>query len=204
MAVIRQLHPEPVKNVGIHTYAMDNLRFIRETMERAGSFTAVPGWGGVAMGGVAIMAGLIVATRTTQAALLHVWLAAGASALLIGAIAMVLKARRAEAPVMSTPARKFALSFAPSLLAGAALTLALIQAGTLALIPGMWLMVYGAAVLAGGAFSVRPVPVMGGCFMAVGLAALFSPAAWGNGMLVAGFGGLHIVFGIWIARRYGG
>lgn len=203
MAVIRQLHPEPVKSVGIHTYAMENLRFIRETMERAGSFTAVPGWGGVAMGVVAIAAGLVAATQGEEVAL-PVWLAAGASALLIGAVTMAIKARRAEAPVMSTPARKFALSFAPSLLAGAAMTLALYEAGALALIPGMWLMVYGAAVLAGGAFSVRPVPVMGGCFMAVGLAALFGPAAWGNWMLVAGFGGLHIVFGFWIARRYGG
>jgi threonine/homoserine/homoserine lactone efflux protein len=68
----------------------------------------------------------------------------------------------------------------------------------------MWLLLYGTAVVAGGAFSVQIVPVMGLCFMAAGVLALFSPTAWCQWIMGAAFGGLHIAFGIPIARRHGG
>lgn len=204
MAVIHQLGPRRVKTVGLDTHAMDNLRYIRETMERAGSFTAVPGWGGVAMGMVALAAGAIAHRQPRAASMLAVWLAAGAVAMATGLVTMGMKARRAGSPVLSAPARKFVLGFAPPLAAGAVLTLVLYHAGMLSLVPGIWLLLYGTAVVAGGAFSVRPVPAMGLCFMAAGAAALFSPGNWGNWYLTAGFGGIHIVFGVLIARRYGG
>lgn len=204
MAVVSELGPRPVKQVGIHTHAMDNLRYIRETMERAGSFTAVPGWGGVAMGVTALAAGLLALRQPTAERMLAIWIGSAVVALMIGLLAMRLKSLRAGAPLISTPARKFALGSSPPLLAGALLTVVLLGTGTLDPIPGMWLLLFGAGVVSGGAFSVRPVPAMGVCFMLAGAAALFSPPAWGNWFLMAGFGGLHIVFGILIARRYGG
>lgn len=204
MAVFHELHPRPVKTVGIHTRALENLRYIRETMERAGSFTAVPGRGGIAMGCVALVAGILGSRQANPRGVLTIWMGAVVIALTIGLITMYLKVGRSEAPPLSAPARKFALSFAPPLLAGALLTAALYQAGTLSLIPGLWLLLYGAAVVAGGAFSVKPVPLMGFCFMAAGAGALLSPPGWGNLFLTAGFGGIHIVFGILITRRYGG
>ncbi len=156
------------------------------------------------MGLAALCAAALATRQTSVHAWLVVWVLAAAVALLIGALAIIRKARTANLPIFSGPSRKFALSLAPPLAAGALLTVVFFRAGMVGAIPGMWLLLYGAGVIAGGSFSVRIVPVMGLCFMIVGVAALFSPMAWGNYYLAAGFGGLHILFGSVIARRYGG
>jgi hypothetical protein len=183
---------------------MDNLRFIRQTMERATAFTAVPGWGGVGMGALALAAAAVAETRLTPAEWLLTWLAAAVFGLVLGGWAMAAKARRAGTAVFSYSGRRFVLSFLPPLLVGALLTVVLVRVGQPAILPGAWLLCYGTGVVTGGAFSVRVVPLMGLCFMALGVVALFGPAAWGNALMAAGFGGLHMVFGLIIARRHGG
>jgi hypothetical protein len=188
----------------LHDRAMDNLRFIRETMERASSFTAVPGWGGVLMGATALAASFVASQQATRTLWLATWVIEALLALVIGGWAMDRKARRVETPVLSGPGRKFALSYSPPILVGVLLTIVLYRAGMLRDLPGMWLLLYGTGVVTGGAFSVKIVPVMGLCFMLLGVVALFAPAAWGNYLMAAGFGGLHIIFGIIIARRHGG
>ncbi len=198
---IRQAPPAPV---ALEDRAYDNLRYIRETMERAASFTAVPGWGGVAMGCSALAAGAISLMQKDFAAWMAVWLMEGVLALVLGAWAVDRKARAAHLSVLSGPGRKFALGFLPPLSVGGILTLSLYRAGYTGPIPGIWLLLYGTSVVSSGAFSVRVVPVMGLCFMVLGTAALFCPFSWATALLVTGFGGLHIVFGLVIARRYGG
>jgi hypothetical protein len=183
---------------------MDNLEFIRETMERASSFTAVPGWGGVAIGVTALAAALIASRVSDEHEWMYVWAWELPLALFIGGWTMKRKAGVAQLRLLSAPGRKFTLSLTPPLGAGAVLSLALWRARAFDALPGMWLLLYGAGVVTGGAFSVRVVPVMGMCFMAIGTAALFAPIAWGNWLMAAGFGGLHIIFGIIIARRHGG
>jgi hypothetical protein len=188
----------------MHSHAIDNLRYIRETMERAGSFTAVPGWGGVTMGITAVAAAVVAQWQTSPKTWLATWLVEGAVALSIGLIAMQQKARAAGLEALPAPARRFAFSFAPPLFAGAVLTLALWRAGMVHLIPGMWLMLYGTGVITGGVLSVKVIPLMGACFLGLGAVSLASPATWSNAWLGLGFGGLHILFGILIARKYGG
>jgi hypothetical protein len=196
--------PRPDKVLELESEAAEHLRFIRSTMEYAGAFTAVSGWGGVGMGAVALVAAAVAVRTSTPREWLAVWIGAAVLAVLVGLAATVRKARHAGLPLGSRPARKFALGLAPPLAAGALLTLALHRAGETALLPAVWLLLYGVAVVTGGAFSVRIVPVMGLCFLALGGVALFAPAAWGNLFLAAGFGGLHVGFGALIARRYGG
>ncbi len=183
---------------------MDNLKYIRETMASASAFTAVPGWGGVAMGITALIAAFVAGRQASADAWLAVWFAEGMAAMGIGALAMKYKADASGEPLLSAPARKFALSFAPPLVAGALFTVALHRAGLMSAVAGVWLLLYGAGVVTGGAFSVRIVPVMGVCFMALGAVAIFLPFSWASYSLGAGFGVLHIIFGIVIARRYGG
>lgn len=183
---------------------MDDLRFIRETMERAASFTAVPGWGGVAIGATALVAAALGERQSSPEAWLTVWLAAGILSLAIAVRAIARKARAANVAVLSGPGHKFLLSFFPPMAVGALLTIVLYRAGEVPLIPGAWLLLYGTGVIAAGTFSARIVPVMGLCFMLTGAVALFSPPAWGDALMAIGFGGLHILFGLIIARRYGG
>jgi hypothetical protein len=189
---------------GIHDRAAENLVFIREAMERAGSFTAVPGWGGVVMGLTGLAAAIIAPAQPTATGWLATWLAAAAIASSAGIIAVLIKSRQTDVPFFSRPARKFALSFSPAMLVGALLTAALYGTGHFALLPGVWLLLYGTAVVAGGAFSVRVVPLTGLLFLFFGAIALFSSPLVANICLGAGFGGLHIIFGFIIARRYGG
>ena len=183
---------------------MDNLRYIRGTMERAGSFTAVPGLGGVLMGSIALAAAWMAGPQTGEMRWLAVWAGAAGVALLIGIGAAALKSRRMKLPLLSGPGRKFIAGFAPAMLAGAVLTAAIYRSGAVALLPGIWLLLYGAAVVAGGGNSVSVVPLMGSCFMALGAAGLLFPVASGDILLAVGFGGVHIVFGTIIAVKYGG
>lgn len=173
-------------------------------MEAAGSFTAVSGWGMVAIGVIAIVVAIAASLQQTATGALNIWLASAILSPLIMLWAMVRKARAAKMPLLSGPGRKFVLSFSPPMIVGALLTFVLYRAGMLEVIPGVWLLLYGTAVVAGGAFSVQIVPVMGLCFMAAGALSLFTPPDWSHWILGLTFGGLHIAFGIPIARSYGG
>jgi len=195
---------EPPGPPALHARAMDNLRFIRETMERAGSFTAVPGWGGLMIGATATFATLAAGSSASTGRWRAVWLGEAIVALVIGVWSMRRKARLAGIKLTSGPGRKFTLSLAPPLVAGALLTMALSREGIFGALPGLWLLLYGTGVITGGAFSVRIVPIMGLCFMALGLVALYVPSPWPEVLMGIGFGGVHIIFGAIIARRYGG
>ena len=202
-------NPGPVRSsrrepIPIDARAADHLRYIRETMASAAEFTAVPGWGGVAMGITAIAAAYVASRQATPGAWLVVWLVEAFVAVAIAAPAAATKAHRANSRLFSGPGRKFLLSFAPPIVVGALLTYTLYHVGALTALPGVWLLLYGTAIVTGGAFSVRVVPVMGLCLMLLGAVALFAPAAWGDGFMAAGFGVVHVGFGWWIARHYGG
>src|SRR6266513_3960477 len=196
--------PKENEPLALHDRAMDNLRYIRETMERASAFTAVPGWGQVAIGVSAIAAAYLAARQSTPRAWLGVWLAEAIISMLIAGWLMDRKARAQHVPLFSGPGRKVAFSLSPPIVVGCLLTVVLFLAGLVNAIPGVWLLLYGTGVVTGGMFSVSVVPVMGVCFMLLGAAGLFTPAVWGNWLMAAGFGGLHIIFGAIIARRYGG
>lgn len=207
MGTLHPLRPEPPDRPDVHALhdrAADNLRFIRETMERAASFTAVPGRGGIAVGIVALGAAAIAHQQSSMAGWLFAWRVTVVVAFCILLLAMRLKSRRAGQPMLGSAGQKFFLSFAPPVLAGGIMTTALAFHGYWHMLPPMWLMLYGAGVVTGGAFSVPIVPVMGGWFMVFGALAAFTPWAWADGWMAAGFGGLHLIFGALIARRHGG
>jgi hypothetical protein len=204
MAKPHALWSEPREPVALDDRARDNLRFIRETMERASSFTAVPGWGGVAMGITALGAAAIASSQSSSLAWLATWMTEATVATAIASWTTFTKARASGASLFSGPGRRFVYSFAPPIFVGALLTLFLVRAGLLSTVAGMWLLLYGTAVVTGGAFSIRIVPLMGLCFMVLGAVALFSPSSWSNVLLAIGFGGFHILFGGVIARKYGG
>ena len=201
MRLVPQTQNQPP---ALHDRAMDNLRYIRETMERATPFTGISGRGEMAIGVTALVASFIAAQQPTFKLWLAVWVAEGFISLLIAGWSMDRKARKAQVPLVSGPGRKAVFSLAPPIIAGGLLTIVLVRVGLPSAIPGVWLLLYGTGVITGGMFSVRAVPAMGLCFMALGAIALFSPAAWANYLMATGFGGLHLLFGAIIERKYGG
>ncbi len=204
MSVQDPLPARPLRPPALHERAMDNLRFIRDTMEGASRFTGVSGWGEIAVGATALAAAFLAHGRATPEGWLVVWLAEGALAAILTLGAMLYKARVTGHPLLSKPGQRFVLGLAPPLVVGALLTAVLVRDGQFAALPGAWLLLYGTGVVTGGAFSDRIVPVMGASFMALGTAALFSPPAWADYYLAAGFGGVNLLFGALIARRHGG
>lgn len=204
MAEARRCRATRLRPAVTASNALDDLHFIRQTLENSGSFTAVPGWGMVGMAATALVAAGAAWRQAQFERWMIVWLAEGVVALALAMVAMRQKARRAQVPLFSGPGRRFLLNFMPPMLVGAVLTAAMYRGGSLHAIPGMWLLLYGTAVVSGGAFSVRIVPVMGSCFMVLGGLALLAPGAWENWFMLSGFCGLHAVFGWLIARRHGG
>ena len=195
--------PEPVQP--LHEHAFENLRYIRETMERAGSFTSIPGWGGVAIGISAVATALIAQSLVAQPRQwLTAWLAEALVAAVIAGVAMFLKGRRAGVTLASPAARRFFGSYLAPIISAAILTILFASHGWFAAMPAAWLLLYGASFISSGAFSIRVVPIMGLCFMTLGLIAAFASMAIGNMLLGLGFGGLHLLFGFIIARNYGG
>ncbi len=200
----------------LHDRALQDISFIRRTMEGAASFTDVPGWGLVILGVMAVGASALAQQQPTAESWLMVWLSTALLGATLGGAAMLLKMRRrvgdGGALLLSVPARKFLFSFWPAMLAGALLTFALIDPYTAGVephvaervLPGTWLLLYGMGVTTAGAYSIRAVPLMGFGFIALGALALFVPAADGDLMMALGFGGLQMVFGVRIARRHGG
>jgi hypothetical protein len=201
---IRKETIETNQPVNLGDRAIDNLQFIRETMERSTHFTAVPGYGGALMGVTAVVAAYIASQQVYQRDWLVVWLTEACLAFAIGMLAMWQKSKMASTPLVSVPAKKFAIGFVPPLICGVAITLGLWRFQHFEVMAPAWMLLYGAAVVCGGAFSVRVVPIMGWCFMALGALLFVLPASYGNIFMGASFGVLHIVFGLIIARRYGG
>jgi hypothetical protein len=204
MAVVRPIRPASPEPIGLHDQAMDNLRFIRSTMENAGQFTAVPGKGGVLMGATALFAAFAAHQSANHRAWLTVWMGEALLALAIGLGFSYRKAAENKTPLLSRPFRRFVLGVAPPVFAGAMLTFVLYRMDFSQLLPAVWLLLYGAGITSGGAASVRVVPVMGLSFLALGSIATLAPASYADPLLAVGFGGFHIAFGWVIARNYGG
>jgi len=201
---IRKQENELNAPVSLGDRAFDNLQFIRETMERSTHFTAVPGYGGILMGATAIGAAYVANQQPYLRNWLVVWVIEAILAFFIGLLAMWQKSKITKTSLASASARKFAMSFLPPLVCAIVITLGLWRFEHYEVMIPVWMLLYGAAVVCGGAFSVKAVPIMGWCFIALGAIAFFIPAGFGNSLMALSFGVLHIVFGVIIARKYGG
>lgn len=202
-----QLHSEPHTDSLPPADPLAQLAFIRSTMENAAVFTSVPGRGQIMVGCTALAAAYIAAqipfAQDPQRWLL-IWMCEAVLATAISTISMQHKAARAGQSLMSGPGKKVLMNLMPAMFAGALLTLVMHMAGGDRVIPPMWFLLYGTAVISGGAFSVSIVPVMGVSFLAFGSVIAFTPLAWVDWEMALGFGVIHIVYGAVIARKHGG
>ena len=189
--------------VSLAERAEDNLRFIRATMENAAVFTGLSGLGYLLTGITALIAAWLAAAQPDAQRWFWVWMSELVLATLVASTLTWQKTRRQGRSLRHTTLRKLIAAFLPAMLTGGLLTLVFYRTQLIHLLPGIWLTLYGAAVITAGAWSVRVLPVMGALFMLLGACALLTPVS-ADVLMAAGFGGLHILFGELIRRRYGG
>ena len=201
---LRKDETEENEPINIGDRALDNLAFIRETMERSAHFTAIPGYGGALMGATAIGAAIIAHNQPSIRYWLITWMVEAVLAFCIGMLAMWQKAKNVGDSLVSAPSRKFAFAFAPPIIAAIILTSLLYFRELFAFMPTVWLTLYGTAVVTGGAYSVKIVPIVGWIFVALGLISVFVDPSYGNLLMAIGFGVVQVVFGLVVARKYGG
>ena len=192
--------------------AHDDLKFIRRTLEAAGSFSLVPGRGLVAIGCLALaaaeadrrLAGAAWGGAGWRGPSLPVWGLLLAASVVAGAGAARRKARRTSLPIWTPVLRRMLWGYGAAMILGGILTLAAGRAARPDLLPVIWPGCYGAALTAAGALSITAVRWMGIAFLAVAGIAAIAPSAAGPGLLAAAFGGLHIAFGAYVAWRHDG
>lgn len=188
----------PAKIVNLDTHAIATLRYIRASMDAAGN-VAIPGSAGIAMGMIGLAAAALSLMPRLESHWLLIWLIAAPIAATAGGL-LLARSGFASFIATGTPGRKLALGLLPGLLAGAVMTAVLWNADHAEALPGTWLLFYGCALISASASTTVIVTWMGSCFVALGILALAAPFALQIPLLALGFGGLHIVFGILIAR----
>jgi hypothetical protein len=189
--------------IPIESRALGTLAYIRTSIETSGSM-AVPGMAGIVMGIIGIFATIVASLPRAAPHWLEIWLIAAAIASALGAAMMAREASQSGHALYLGPVRKFLLCLCPALLAGAAVTFALYRTGTTSLIPGVWLLLYGCAVLSASTVTIartmKLICIMGALFMVLGVLAFAAPPSAHTVILGMGFGALHTVFGILIGQ----
>ncbi len=197
-------YSETSDSTSLHNHALGHLGYIRRTIESSVSFTAIPGRAVALVGFTAIVAAWFASKAQTDFQWLITWLAEAAVAFVTGSYAMVQKARLADVSLLCGAGRRFLLSLSPPIAVAAILTAVFYHHDLFHIMPGMWLLLFGVGVMSAGVFSVRPVPLMGFVFMLCGVLTYVFPAAWSDAMMAIGFGFVLIIFGLVIAKHYGG
>jgi hypothetical protein len=196
--------PRPVAPTPIDSGAVENLRYIRSTIEAAHTFTTVPGKGCIAMGLTALVAVGLESVPELAPHWLAIWVGAAIVASAAALWFMEQKARAQGLSLRRAVARRFFMTLAPAFLAGAILTAALAGQVDRELITGMWLLLYGAGLAACGLFAIPAVFTAGLAFMGLGTATLLLPPGSAHIVLALGFGGIHLALGVAIVRNHGG
>jgi hypothetical protein len=196
--------PSALPATPIDSGARENLRYIRDTIEAAHTFTTVPGKGCIAMGLTALAAVGLESIPSLEAIWLPIWVGAAIAACAFAMFFMESKARAQGLSLRRSVARRFFMTFAPAFVSGAILTAALNEQVSRELISGMWLLLYGAGIAACGLFSIPVVGIAGIGFMALGTISLWLPAGSAPIVLALGFGGIHLALGALVIRNHGG
>jgi len=196
--------PNPSAPTPIGESAVENLRYIRDTIAAAGTFTTVPGKGCIAMGITALTASALEWVPRLAPSWLPIWVGAAIMACAVALFFMEEKAKAQGLSLRRAVARRFFMTLVPAFVAGGVLTAALVHHVDRNLITGLWLLLYGTGLAACGVFAIRAVLVAGLAFMALGTVALGLPPSWSPAILALGFGGLHIALGVIIIKDHGG
>jgi hypothetical protein len=187
------------KTVALDTHAAATLQYIRSTMDAAVSLS-IPGSAGIAMGTVGVVAAAMSSAPALHGYWLPIWLSAAVIAATLSGLRMARQSSLQGFTLFGAPVRKLLLCLFPGLFAGAVMTGVLWESANSHAIPGSWLLLYGCALVSASATTTRMIGILGGLFVVLGLVGFALPDQWQMAALGAGFGGLHLLFGVLIGR----
>lgn len=186
---------------------------IRSMMERSSKFLSLSGWAGI-LAGVYALFGAWVANSLlgfqpdtifySYLDLTNILLTAG-GVLVLALVTALLdsrrKAQKREESAWNSTSKRLLASIAVPLFTGGLVIILLLQYGLLGLMAPFTLIFYGLALYNAGFYSIREVRLMGFAQMILGLLNL---GFIETGLLfwAIGFGGIHIVYGIYMHFRY--
>jgi hypothetical protein len=193
-----------------HAEMERDLAYIKRTMEVATRYDNIPPAGylltgllGLAgAGGTYLVLGADGARRIDDLTAIDLWqlgaLWSGVLvlALVILAVAAVMRARHRGIAAWNSLATRMFVSKLPHVVAAGLLTVALVRLGHAGLIPALWLLQYGVITYSFSYFAGRDHQLLGAVLIALGAAALFGPGSWSLPLLAVGLGLGHLVFGV--------
>ncbi len=189
--------------------ALERIEEIRALMARSGEYRHLSGWAAIAtaaLTGGGCFASLALGARFTPvddpARLAAVWGAVLAVGIVVNVAFTIALAKARGESAWSPAARQMVGGLLPGLLSGAILTVFLFVERRFDALPGTWLVCYGAGLMGASLFAPWELRWAGLSFLLAGGAALFLLLAHSLLAMGALFGGLHVLFGLYVLWRY--
>jgi hypothetical protein len=156
----------------------------------------IPPAAGIAVGTVGLAATVLTSVAAFRSLWLPIWLVAAVTGACLGALSLTGPSDSAIQSRHVIAVFRMYSRLLPSLFAGAVLTAVLWHTGLTRAVPGVWLLLYGCALIQASSVASGGMALLGSLFALLALVAFCAPQSGQLPILGIGFGELHILYGV--------